>query len=163
MKTMFTLIFSILSVVAINAQSNSNTGNNTSVNAQETFNWFQAGIGLSSAGISGIGGFSMSSGNFLMSFRGTANAMLFGDNLWDVGALFGVTSKPGRFHYSAAAGIGVVGGEHVGPDINLPIEAQVMFRPNTHFGIGLTGFANINAEHSFGGVAITYQFGKLAN
>ena len=45
--------------------------------------------------------------------------------------------------------------------VGLPIEGQLLFMPSPLLGIGLYGFANINAKKSFIGILACAQIGKL--
>ncbi len=78
----------------------------------------------------------------------------------DVSFLVGRASPPGRVHYSAAAGLGVTTGRR-SASISLPIEVQVMRRPNPWFGIGARAFANLNFITGSRGGALVMQVGRL--
>ncbi len=104
------------------------------------------------------------------------------DQVSDVSALFGLIQK-GRWGYvSASAGLGYVHAKyksrtsifnpftgqevtsrtkHRTGTIGIPGEIQVFFTPFKFAGIGLIGFGNYNNKHSFGGVMLALQFGKL--
>ena len=45
--------------------------------------------------------------------------------------------------------------------IGIPFEAQAAFTPSAYFGIGITGFANLNREESFYGGLLSLQIGNL--
>ena len=104
--------------------------------------------------------------------RASAAGEIFGDQLADIGLLYGRESSTDSFHFSFAAGLGRVTGERgegglfgsredISPTIGIPLELQCNWEPSNYFGLGLTGFANINIEQFFAGIALSVQLGKL--
>ncbi len=49
---------------------------------------------------------------------------------------------------------------HVSRDVGLPVEARFAVSKRA-VGVGLTAFADVNRRASFGGVAVTFEFGRL--
>jgi len=140
-------------------------------------------LGFSSLGfLAGSASVSYQTGAGVFTLRGATNSetLFGGDEVWDTALLYGFSLKPSLFHVSAGIGIAVVGGwrcetcglhlfgdtgndekTKIGPRIGLPLELQVFFRPLSFLGIGLYGFADINAARSFAGVTFCLQIGKL--
>jgi hypothetical protein len=135
--------------------------------------WLNGGIGVSRRGAAGIVGGSYQFGGNLLSARGAGTVAVFGDELWDLGLLYGRATRPGVVHLSLAAGVGIVGGvrpaggsifdpqERIPTTVTLPIELQLFFRPTGILGVGVYGFASLNEEESFGGAAAAVQIGRL--
>jgi hypothetical protein len=133
--------------------------------------WVAGGFGFASRGPAAHVSGTYRSGGNLFSARGAGTIAVFGDELWDVGILYGRSLLAGVVHASAAAGGGLVGGmtrEGVHDDprplqrtFGVPIEVQLFFRPLPVLGIGLYGFSNVNREESFTGVTAAVQLGRL--
>ena len=79
----------------------------------------------------------------------------------DLGLLAGVGTQRGRFHYLAAAGLGVARDRHDSTALAVPIEAQATWRFSGFAGIGLRGFLSLNKVSSFGGLTVMAQVGRL--
>jgi len=79
----------------------------------------------------------------------------------DLGLLAGVGTQRGRFHYLAAAGLGVARNRQDSTALALPIEAQATWRFSGFAGIGLRGFLSLNKVSSFGGLTIMAEVGRL--
>lgn len=139
------------------------------------------GLGLSSLGaLAGAASLNTGIGPVLVSLRTTANSeslRLFDESteMFDVGLLAGWRFKDHNTYVSVAAGLGSVFGSHavpgesvvdtkrerLGPVVGLPFEGQVFFAGDGAIGIGLYGYANLNRERSFGGVALCFRLGSL--
>ncbi len=95
----------------------------------------------------------------------------------DLSLLYGTTHRGRVFFASVAAALGMVSGTHrgrminsgwFGPDyeldyydtVGIPLETQLFWQCR-HVGLGVTGFANLNLEHSYGGILFCIQLGKL--
>ncbi len=159
----------------------------TSNNIKESRYWLNAGLGASSSGLSG--GLSISyqpdwkfiSLRFINSSRygeGWLGGNTTSENIWDIGALYGLIAK-GKYGYaSISGGVSLVGGNKHGEflgiigwintyekipilTIGIPLEGQLFFTPFSFLGIGINGFANLNPNRSFSGVLISLQVGKL--
>lgn len=136
--------------------------------------WLNAGLGTNSLGfIAASASVSLQPEWGVLSLRGTANSEdLFGDEIWDVGLLYGRSVGLGdNVMLSGGAGIAVVGGsrgggifsERVGiPSvIGFPLEAQAMWQFLPPFGIALYGYADFNSVESFAGVTLCLHAGKF--
>ncbi|GAA5520856.1 hypothetical protein LQ318_03890 [Aliifodinibius salicampi] len=110
----------------------------------------------------------------LLSFRGCATTEIFGDEYWDIGLLYGWASSEYDYHVSFSSGIAVIGGSRsegglfsdtprdvISAQFGIPLEGQFFWRPFGNVGLGLYGFANLNAEQTFAGLALSVQLGKL--
>ena len=179
MKTIVSLIFCFLTIGRINAQVSDKANSSNATNTLKTdkgTTWMNTGFGTSSIGISYFGEIAHQRDHFLTSFRISGNnELLWGDNIWDAGALFGVAADPGRWHFSVAAGPGLVGGKHqdlcifcsenkttaIPVTIAMPVELQMNFNATKHFGIGLYGFADVNYYRNFYGLALAFQVGRI--
>jgi hypothetical protein len=133
--------------------------------------WVSAGIGFASRGPAGhIAGTYQLGGN-LLSARAAGTIAVFGDELWDVGLLYGRALVSGLVHASAGAGVGLVGGrtregihddgEALPTTFGVPIAVELFFRPAPVIGLGVYGFGNVNQEESFAGVTAAVQLGRL--
>ena len=124
------------------------------------------------------------SGVHVVSLRTAASGeVLFGDNVVDIGLLYGrARTRPGG-HASVSIGLALVIGERrcdgflalcssedgVGlareverfVTVGLPVEAQLFWRPLSFGGFGLYGFANLNPEASFIGATVGFQLGDF--
>lgn len=104
------------------------------------------------------------------------------ENFWDVGILYGRNLKDERDFISISAGIAIVGGvkrgQHWGGvyngnliiqyyekvpflTIGIPIQFQIVKIPTPFWGLGVTGFANVNRKNTFVGILISSAFGKF--
>jgi hypothetical protein len=133
--------------------------------------WLTGGVGFGSRGGAAAVGGSYRFGQNLLSARAAGTIAFFGDELWDIGVLYGRANQPSFIHFSLAAGIGAVGGsgretlfdpgERLPTTIGVPVEAQLFFRPVPLLGVGLYGFGNVNREESFVGLAAAVQLGRF--
>jgi hypothetical protein len=141
------------------------------VQASDSRFWLSAGMGWASRGPAGhLSGTYQLRGN-LLSARGAGTIAVFGDELWDLGLLYGRSLVTGAVHTSLGAGVGVVGGEtresiHGDSEalptrFGVPIELQLFLRPLPVIGLGLYGFGNVNREESFAGVSAAIQIGRV--
>ncbi|WP_211483060.1 hypothetical protein [Fodinibius roseus] len=152
----------------------SNAYNTNDPNNKNSF-WINAGIGVGTPGIAGIASASYQFlGSNLLSLRGAITGELFGDELWDIGLLYGRATTAQDYHASISAGLAVMGGsrssgglfsdtprEEVSRQVGFPIGGQLFWLPSRFIGLGLSGFANLNGERSFAGLAFSLQIGKL--
>ena len=138
---------------------------------RETRAWVSAGIGFASRGPAGhIAGTYQRGGN-LLSARAAGPVAVFGDELWDVGLLYGRGLISGLVQASVNAGVGLVGGrtregihdegEALPTTFGVPIAVELFFRPAPVIGLGLYGFGNVNREESFAGITAAVQLGRL--
>lgn len=151
----------------------SDAKNDTALQSTKTNRlWVNFGFGPGTMDIAGVVSVSYQfSGSNLLSLRSAVNGELFGDEIWDIGLLYGLATSAHEYHASFSVGVGVIGGsrseglfspnEQITPQFGIPIEGQLFWRPFRVFGLGLTGFANINFEQSFAGLAFNVQFGRL--
>lgn len=161
--TIFVLLYMFVFLNEGSAQSPISTSNN--------LYFVNLGLGLGSPGVAGIGNFTFQFGENLLALRTAISSKTGGDEFWDVGILYGRTTKPAILTASIAAGIGMVGGSHdtglfsrdekIEKKIGFPVEAQLSWRLTKVFGFALNGFANVNSEKTFGGATICLQVGKL--
>jgi len=79
----------------------------------------------------------------------------------DLGLLAGIGTQRGRFHYLAAAGLGVARNRQDSTALSLPIEAQATWRFSGFAGIGLRGFLSLNKVATFGGLTVMAEVGRL--
>lgn len=87
----------------------------------------------------------------------------------DVGVLLGHGTRPGSFHASGAAGLGVVqvtrtttsGGESSTSHFGVPFELQLFWRPTRVVGVGLYTYGNLNRAQSFWGWSVSIEVGRL--
>ncbi len=155
--------------------------------SQSNLWWLNIGAGYSSGldgqfGMPGLlFGFSHKSKIGLLSFRATYyedfQICLFGgcakpDHVWDMGGLYGISTKSKVASASVSAGIGLAGGRRVGEKgftrASLPLETQLFLTPfrraKKHpygVGFGLYGLVDINSEKSFWAALFCLQFGRL--
>jgi hypothetical protein len=149
--------------------------------------WLNIGAGYSSGldgqfGMPGLlFGFSHKSKIGLLSFRATYyedfQICLFGgcanpNHVWDLGGLYGISTKSKVAFASVSAGIGLAGGRRVGEKgftgASIPLETQLFLTPFRRAkkhpygtGFGLYGLANINSEKSFWAALFCLQIGRL--
>lgn len=137
--------------------------------------WVNAGLGVGTPGIAGIVSTSYQFlGSNLLTLRGAATGELFGDDLWDIGLLYGRATTAQDYHASISVGMAVMGGsrstgglfsdtprEEISHQFGFPIEGQLFWRHFRIIGLGMSGFVNINEERSFAGLAACLQVGKL--
>jgi hypothetical protein len=146
--------------------------------------WLNGGIGYSSAGFSyGFNyshqiGLSIISARFMHSKEVFTSGLPIAGEVSDAGALYGIVAKEKNIFISAAAGISAVfsvrcvntGQFNWGSPvyaaanslgIGFPVEAQLFLTPLSFLGIGLYGFANLNAIQKFGGILFCVQIGML--
>ena len=151
-------------------------GSESTVLAQDTLSgrdtyWVGAGVGAGSEDFAGHLNISYQSGANLFSLRTAGTAGIFSDGFGDVALLYGrATRAPERYQAAVAVGLAVadgcdgggLGGCRERPSvIGFPLEAQAFWRPSKIFGVGLYGFADINHLHSFAGVTLGIQLGRL--
>ncbi len=155
---------------SISGQSNTDTTIQTEGNRY----WVNTGLGVGTNGMALIAGTHYQFGPNLLSFRGCVTTEVLGDEFWDIGLLYGWASSEYDYHISFSSGIAVMGGsrsegglfsdtprEVISAQFGVPLEGQLFWRPSGNFGLGLYGFANLNTEQSFGGLALSVQLGKL--
>ncbi len=136
--------------------------------------WVTTGAGISTSGASFIGGVSHQIDAHLISVRSTVSTVLFGDEFFDVGVLYGRATEVRKFHQSISIGLGMVGGirregslfssepsETIPFTLNVPLELKMYWRPTRYVGLGPYLFANLNTEHSVIGGALSIKIGKL--
>ena len=133
----------------------------------------------------GAGGLYLSyqTGAHVFSLRGSVALEVFGENISDVGVLYGRATTGTGPHVSFGIGVAIVNGSYQedgldfcgvfsDPDaceraspvgfttVGIPLEVQLALR-GEHFGFGIYGFANLNPESSFAGVTVCVQIGRL--
>jgi hypothetical protein len=130
------------------------------------FFWINGGLGGSTGGIAA--GLNLSiqpsrPGYLLFSLQGILNAEILGDDIGDVAALVGYSTKRPHSHgyVSIATGISRVSGSSINATLGVPVEIQFFFTPLSFAGIGLQVFANFNKEENLYGALLSLQFGKL--
>jgi hypothetical protein len=140
--------------------------------------WLSAGLGGCTLGdLAGSAAMSLRFDRVIISMRTTANsAGLFDDEYYDLGLLVGYAAQMGRGHWSIAVGIASVTGtyghglnlfssnesrEKVPAHIGLPLEVQLFPYVSRFWGVGLYGYADVNAEQSFAGITLSLRLGKL--
>ena len=94
----------------------------------------------------------------------------------EVGVLYGVAAQSRFAVLSVAAGGAAVGlrrsiptGASAGPyyrestalTVGIPFEGQLFVRPFRFLGLGVAGMVNVNPEHSFAGLLVGLQLGRL--
>lgn len=142
--------------------------------------WINGGVGVgvshrSERGFGGLGGSLSASyqhGSTLFSLR-TAGVweILGGDAIGDVALLGGLATRQKGAHASLALGPGIAGGEigrglfgtptQFHSTLGLAAQVQGFGIAFGALGLGLYGYANFNAHHSFGGLTLAIQFGEL--
>lgn len=182
-RIVFLLILTALTPLAVQAQQDSSDPVSSGIIPKQssrdtTFHedryWVNTGLGVGTNGMALIAGTHYQSGPNLLSFRGSATAEIFGDEFWDIGLLYGWASSEYDYHISFSSGIAVIGGsrsegglfsdtprEVISAQLGVPLEGQFFWRPFSNFGLGLYGFANLNTEQPFAGLALSVQLGKL--
>ncbi|NTW50118.1 MAG: hypothetical protein HGB19_10385 [Chlorobiales bacterium] len=91
---------------------------------------------------------------------------IFDDNLWEIGALYGVSTKPALFVASVGIGVSVVGGGYaregkrktLSTTVGLPIDAQLFLRVGRFSRVGFCVIGDINSAKSFAGVTFGWQY-----
>jgi hypothetical protein len=150
--------------------------------------WINGGIGGSSSGLSGGLSISARAGKSLFSLR-YINSSKYGESwlggyttpeiVWEISPLYGLIAKGKWVCASISGGLGLVAGTKHGKflgissgwintyekvpvaTVGIPLEIQLFFTPTSFFGIGVNGFANLNAAKPYSGILICIQFGKL--
>ncbi len=130
-----------------------------------------AGLGAGGGGFAATAGADYGVGNHLVSLRVAATAELFGDDFHDVAILYGRSSRWSRGMLALSTGValvqgtrcdGVFGGCRETPArFGVPLAARLGLYPLRFLGVGVYGFANINSEQPFGGVALTVEVGRV--
>ena len=139
--------------------------------------WFNLGLGSGTVGDNGGVSFLLNpcyqNQNNLWSFRLLFCGELFGKSLNDYGIMYGRVLHSTTLFVSAGAGVALVDGkishglfsgeetQKINMIPGVPMEVQLFWRPLSFIGLGLYGFANLNNEESFSGVAVTLQAGGL--
>ena len=142
--------------------------------------WVSAGVGRASVGLASGLGLSYRSGPHLVSARLLGGGPVdpfgtrTGTDVGEISIMYGRAGGGAVGVRSISAGVGLVSGEHrrrgggfspqveeFGPTVGIPIEAQFIFSPIRFLGVGVTGFANLNAEASFAGALLSLHLGKL--
>jgi hypothetical protein len=138
---------------------------------RDTF-WVGGGIGAGSEDFGGSLNGSYQFGRNIISLRASATAGIFDDGFGDYALLYGGALRPAsrRYHAAFGAGIGLVHGcrggglggcRDVANVVGIPIEVQAFWHPGGLIGVGLYGFANLNETHSFAGLTLGLQLGRL--
>ncbi len=131
---------------------------------------FGFGLGSSSfGGFSGIMHLSDIRDHTLLSLRRTDNVQdIWGDDIWDIGILYGPRFQSANYHVAFQAGIGIASGTRrpnwstsrsITPAISLPLAINSSTRLQGRVALGLYVFASINSEESLAGAALCLQFG----
>lgn len=142
--------------------------------------WLTAGVGFGwtsgpttavSTGFAGSLGLTYQPGVMLFTARTGAVWNLFrGDLLGDAGLLIGAGTHGHGANASIAVGPALAGGNlrtfqssrtTLSSRLGLGLQVQVLALPLGSVGAGVTGFANINARQSFGGLLFSLGFGRL--
>lgn len=143
-----------------------------SVTRRDTY-WLGAGLGVGSEDYGGQLNASYQFGANLISFRVASTAGLFDDGFNDYALLYGRANRGAEDKHllSAALGVALVDGcegggvfsdcRGVSTKVGLPLEVQAFWRPGKVVGLGLYGFANLNEWHSFAGLTVSLQVGRL--
>jgi hypothetical protein len=148
--------------------------------APETRTWLGAGLGAAVRGGDHDADIALSlnlshrRGAHVFSLRGVVAFEFLGDDVSDVGLLYGRSLTSGAVFATAGGGLGVVSGtrrsgglfgggysESFGPTIGIPLEAQLFVRVLSFLGVGVYGFANTNVEKSLLGATVAVQLGAL--
>ncbi len=107
---------------------------------------------------------------WLLTARMSAVTGIVDDTAGDIALLFGVGTRGRKGHLSLAAGPVLAEGapsaldgldQDMGTVFGLGLQIQALTVPFEGFGFGLTGFANLNRQRSFGGLGLTLAFGRL--
>ncbi len=171
------VLFISLVILILSIGNSTIYAQSVSDNTKADLYWVNAGIGFSSfssPGISSVTSFSYQTGKHLISTRFISNIEpCFGgtcpdETVWDIGILYGRSSKTSYGLASLSGGISIVGGAVYQRDeevtfltIGIPIEVQLFWTPASFLGIGIYGFANLNPKESFAGALLCIQLGKL--
>ena len=137
--------------------------------------WVTVGLGggnAGSGGFAGAAGFDVLSQHHLLSLRATTVSVLFDDDFWDVGLLYGRTLLPSRGLVAASGDLALMGGQRCGgflgstcntvrARVGVPVAVRAAWNATRYFGIGIYTFADINGEQSFAGAALTIQLGRV--
>jgi hypothetical protein len=142
--------------------------------------WLTTGLGLGwtsgpttavSTGLAGSLGLTYQPGVMLFTARTGGVWNLFrGDRLVDVALLIGAGTHGHAATAFIAAGPALAGGDlrtfqssraTLSSQLGLGLQIQVLALPLASVGAGVTGFANINARQSFGGLLFSLGLGQL--
>lgn len=128
---------------------------------------------------------SYQTGVHVFSLRTVVVTEVFGDTGGDVGVLYGRATTGPNSHASFGIGLAVVFVDYNPDGLNLcglfgsrddcpargrdenvlafgvPVEVQLFWRPLAFVGLGVYGFANLNPEAPFAGLALGLQLGDL--
>lgn len=148
------------SAAPLQAQSFTNSPTGKSVDIYGGFATTTLGPGL-------ITGISFRNGGHQFILRGVSTDLEPASETWEIAGLYGRVIAINSFHFSAATGVGVVGGkgysqlfavgqqENLETMIGFPIEGRITWKPVRHAGLGLYSFANINTVQPIGGLALS--------
>jgi len=102
--------------------------------------------------------------------RATSNDGARDSDGWDVSALYGLATRPARWHALAGTGVGfashsIDGAKGDDPPrrnhVCLPLEVEVTYRPSYLVGVGGFAFASLAHRESAGAFGAFVQVGKL--
>ncbi len=136
--------------------------------------WLTAGLGpgwVHETALAGAASLSYRSGASVLVWRVAGVAELFGDEMWDIGLLYGRATRTRVYQAWAAVGVGLADGTRspsffgqtyqLSSVVGIPLEAHLTWTPASWFGLGLYGFADVNHSQSFAGVALGIDLGLL--
>jgi hypothetical protein len=150
--------------------------------------WFNIGLGGSNFGLASVLSFSYQHRENLFSLRQQSNSeiqLFFASDpnevLKDIGLLYGIVRNGRKGFVSLSAGVAYViaikrgektsgGGwfslsskykKEYDYTFGIPVELQVFATPYSFMGVGFYFFGNYNRIHSFHGVMLSLQFGRL--
>ncbi|HVZ41962.1 MAG TPA: hypothetical protein VHI13_21970 [Candidatus Kapabacteria bacterium] len=136
--------------------------------------WGTVGLGGSSLGFVSVSiSGTYQTGHNLLSLRGTENSEgLFDNEYWDIGLAYGYGTVEHDYDLGIGLGIAAVGGTEghgifggerttLPIKIGLPLEARAFWHITGWLGLGVYGFANINATRSWVGATASLEIGLL--
>lgn len=136
--------------------------------------WLGMGLGSASnadgnAGTALTGQLVWERGSHHVALRALGVQALFdssGNDMSEIGIVYGATRSSRAGHLSIAAGLAATDAGACGFDctvvsVGVPVVAEAVFEPFPVLGLGLQGFVNLNRESVFGGVAVMLQLGWM--
>lgn len=149
------------------AQSKGTLAGDVSANYAFTPNQF---LSVRAVGINNTGGISAS--NLGLALTGgmlRANNMIGG--VGDIGPMYGIRTIKDWGYMGVSTGLAMAdgrinattpGGAGNGfTTIGIPFQAEAFYDVNSHLGLGLIGFADVNTKASFMGITLAVQMGDL--
>lgn len=135
--------------------------------------WGYGGPALTTLGPGASGGVAVDFERHVFSLRGTSSDPAFGQETWEVAALYGRALPADPFYFWAGVGAAVVGGTKYPrlfgggkgrpfePMLGFPLHGQLSWVPTRVVALDLYALANVNTGHPFGALGLALRVGHL--